>query len=282
MKNIIFDSEKKITYNWSGRFVPPGPEWIHMKRELTDYELIVVTEGTLYIADADTEYIVGPGEYLIMTPTSDQHGFKQGAVSFYWMHFSYDGGKNDHKESLSDEYVPGLLTIKKQSSLKNADRLIILLKQLMDSDKRYRESTLNGYLCGAVLSEIAAQGGAYRDYGLKIKGEQTFNDIKDYISWHISEPLKVRDVAEYFGYNEKYITTFFKDRAGVSIKQYILSEKFERAKVLLSETGTPVSEIAYSLGFQDAHNFSNAFKHLTGMSPGKWRETLNMHNIFNK
>ncbi|MDQ0195916.1 hypothetical protein J2T20_004322 [Paenibacillus wynnii] len=34
----------------AGVFNAPSPEWIHLSRSLQDYELIVVTEGTLYIA----------------------------------------------------------------------------------------------------------------------------------------------------------------------------------------------------------------------------------------
>ena len=38
---------------------------------------------------------------------------------------------------------------------------------------------------------------------------QLYTDIVDYISWRIRENFKVSEIAEYFGYNEKYITTFF-------------------------------------------------------------------------
>ena len=47
---------------------------------------------------------------------------------------------------------------------------------------------------------------------------QLYTDIVDYINWRIRENIKVSEVASYFGYNEKYITTFFKKNAGVSMK----------------------------------------------------------------
>ena len=106
-----------------------------------------------------------------------------------------------------------------------------------------------------------------------MKGEkhQLYTDIVDYISWRVREPVKVREVAAYFGYNEKYITTFFKKSAGISLKSYILERKMELAKSLLTDTNLPISQIGYDIGFSDNHNFSNAFKKMTGQSPSVYR-----------
>ena len=154
------------------------------------------------------------------------------------------------------------------------------MKQLQDSDRRYREVTLNRYLCSAILSEVALQNQIYPTYSNKLIKEQLYQDICDYVFWHLTEPLKVSQVAGYFGYNEKYLTTFFKQRSGISLKQYILQTKMERAKADLSETSEPVSQIAFRLGFSDAHNFSNAFRKLTGLSPSEYRDSYNRHNVF--
>lgn len=282
MKTIDFETAKGFSYHWCGMFVPPGEDWIHMSRNLRDYELMVVTEGTLHIGSDLEEFDVSEGEYLIMPPTVYQHGTGRGACSFYWVHFDYDGEKNDALLSDGGSYVQGHITMPVYGKISSPERVILLIKQLMDSDRRYREVSLNNLLTGVVLAEIAASSGEYRDYGRQVKGEQTFNDIKDYISWHIHEPLKVGQLAEYFGYNEKYITTFFRSRAGISLKQYILLEKIDKAKALLSETAEPISLIAYGLGWTDAHNFANAFKKIAGLSPGMFRESYNKRNVFNK
>ena len=41
----------------------------------------------------------------------------------------------------------------------------------------------------------------------------------------------------------------------------------------LTDTNHTVSQIAYNIGFQDAHNFSTAFRKLTGMTPGQYRKS---------
>ena len=291
MDYIRFNTEKEFIYHWCGKFVASDENWTHLTRHLTDYELFVVTEGVLHVGTDQKDYTVTPGEYLLMPPNSFEHGTKSSYCSFYWMHFGYNKEHNDHELLSSSEkapstaltpltYVPGYLLIPEQGKLTSPDRIIILMKQLQDSDRRYREMSLNRYLCSAILSEVALQGQIYPTYGNKIIKEQFYRDICDYVSWHITDNLKVSQVASYFGYNEKYLTTFFKQRAGISLKQYILQVKMDRAKASLSETTEPVSQIAFRLGFTDSHNFSNAFHKVTGLSPSEYRDIYNKHNVF--
>lgn len=279
---LDFDNNNGFTYRWCGKFTPPNNEWVHMTRRLVDYELMVVTDGTLYIADHTTEYVIEKGEFLLMPPTSCQHGTRTGSCEFYWMHFDYHNGLQDHsfRESITD-CPPDHLLLPIRGTLASPERIIILMKQLQDSDRRYKESILNGYLCGAVLAELSAQSkhSLVRDKQLK---EQLYSDILDYISWHSQENLRVSEIASYFGYNEKYLTTFVKKYSGITLKQHILQKKMELAKSTLSETTQPVSQIAYCLGFSDAHNFSNAFRKVTGLSPSEYRASYNKHNVFQK
>jgi len=283
MDYIRFNAEKEFNYHWCGKFVAPDAFWTHLTRVLQDYELFVVTDGILYIGTDEKEYVINPGEYLLMPPNRFQHGTKTSFCNFYWMHFGYNNEHNNHELLSAEEtltYVPGHLLMPEQGKLTSPDRIIILMKQLQDSDRRYREITLNRYLCSAVLAEVALQSQIYPTYGNKIIKEQFYRDICDYVSWHITDNLKVSQVANYFGYNEKYLTTFFKQRAGISLKQYILQVKMDRAKADLSETTEPVSQIAFRLGFSDAHNFSNAFHKVTGLSPSEYRDIYNKHNVF--
>ena len=277
-----FDVKEGFTYKWCGKFTPPNNEWIHLTRNLTDYELMVVTEGTLYIADHTREYVVNKGEYLLMTPTLHQHGTKPGACEFYWMHFNYHNGLQDHSShTVPSEYPAKHLIIPSQGCLSSLERIIILMKQLQDSDRRYKESTLNDSLCCAILAELSAQN-RHIQTGEKQLKEQLYSDILDYISWHAQSNLRVSEIASYFGYNEKYLTTFFKKYSGITLKQHILQTKMELAKSALSETTGPISQIAFSLGFSDAHNFSNAFHKVTGLSPSEYRASYNKHNVFQK
>ena len=69
MKLFCFDLSVPFRYHWAGKFRSPNDEWMHLTRRLTDFELMVVTDGILHIADGSTEYAVQTGEYLLMAPS---------------------------------------------------------------------------------------------------------------------------------------------------------------------------------------------------------------------
>ena len=103
--------------------------------------------------------------------------------------------------------------------------------------------------------------------------KQLYNDIVDYINYFISDNLKVSSIASHFGYNEKYLSRYFRETSGISLKQYILSQKIERANFLLSDTNMSVTSIADSLGFSNYHNFARTYKNITSMTPSEYRNT---------
>ncbi len=299
MNNISFSLKSSLNYHWCGRFVAPDASWMHMSRVLSDYELIIMIEGTLSIAGlyalpgsgsdstpAEESFTVHTGEYLLMPPTERQYGVKSSYCSFYWMHFSRSEAEkvSNKSDSLNTSESPSFsdenIKIPCQGTLRSIDRVILLLKQLQDSDRRYRNSLLNNSLTCAILAEISLQMTAGSEVEQARYREQICHDITDYISWHLAEPLRCSQIAEYFGYNEKYLTTFFRRNFGISLKNYIIREKMEHAKVILTESNTAVSELAFSLGFNDVHNFSNAFRNSVGLSPTEYRQVYSKHNVF--
>ena len=276
---VLFDflTDKEISFQWCGKFQSPSPDWMHLTRRLIDFELMVVTSGTLYIATSEKEYTVCKGEYLLMKPTDLQFGHKASDCSFYWLHFTYNSNCNDpdimdsyNEVLLSDK---GHLIILDTGPLPSLERIIILMKQLQDSSRRYGDTSLNQYLTSAILAELSNQNKLYYEHGEMNLQQQLYHDICDYIALHISENTKVSDLASYFGYNKKYLPAFFRRHSGINIKQYILLTKMEYAKAELTDTNHSISQVAYNIGFHDVHNFSIAFKKITGLSPSDYRNS---------
>ena len=76
-----------------------------------------------------------------------------------------------------------------------------------------------------------------------------------------------------YGYNEKYLSRYFKEVSNISLKQYILERKIERANFLLNDTNLTISNISDSLGFSNYHNFVRTYKKVTSMTPSDYRNT---------
>ena len=281
MKLFKFNSATPFQYNFAGKFTAPNNEWMHLTRQLFDFELFVVTDGILYIAADDTEYAVKRGEYLLMPPTKKQHGYKQGNCSFYWLHFHpvspYDVLELDVQNVEHDSIS---ITIPSYGELQSFERMVVLMKQLQDSERRYGMRCLNNFNTSVILSELSAQSFIYRKYNNSDNSSQLYNDIADYITLNICNNLKVADIADYFGYNEKYLTTYFKKWSKVSIKQFIMQTKMDHAKAELSETNHSISQIGYNIGYSDPHNFTNAFKKVTGLTPSDYRDSYSKRRLF--
>lgn len=92
-----------------------------------------------------------------------------------------------------------------------------------------------------------------------------------YISAHITEPLSIQVLAKRSGYSEYYFSHKFKEEIGTSINDYILKEKIDQAKLLLSGTTENIQTISDSLSFSNRSYFYTCFQKFVGMSPSEYR-----------
>ncbi|MCG8394360.1 MAG: AraC family transcriptional regulator [Pseudomonadales bacterium] len=61
-------------------------------------------------------------------------------------------------------------------------------------------------------------------------------------------------------------------QAGLSYRQLQDEERYRQAQRLLARQDNSISEVAYSLGYNDVANFSKAFKRWSGVTPRAYRE----------
>ncbi len=95
-----------------------------------------------------------------------------------------------------------------------------------------------------------------------------------YIRSNLHRPLRVEELAAHIGVDRSYLYKLFRGVYGVSPKQYILQAKTELAKNLLIHTDMKISEIATSLGYEDALCFSKMFAAHEHISPQRYRASL--------
>ena len=81
----------------------------------------------------------------------------------------------------------------------------------------------------------------------------------------------VKFCAQDMGYSPNYLSDLLKKETGKGTQEHIHYYLIEKAKTLLLGTEEPVSQIAYSLGFEYPQHFSKLFKNKTGMSPAEYR-----------
>jgi two-component system response regulator YesN len=97
-------------------------------------------------------------------------------------------------------------------------------------------------------------------------------DCCEYIEAHLAEELSLHKVAEQFLVSPEHLTRTFRKEKGVSFYQYVLLQRVQASKELLSTSSQKsMTEIAYSLGFPSSTLFCRTFKGMTGMTPSDYR-----------
>lgn len=81
-----------------------------------------------------------------------------------------------------------------------------------------------------------------------------------------------KDFANTLRVHVNHLNKVLKESTGKTTTEIISSRVTQEAKVLLKQTSWNISEIAYSLGFDEVSNFSNFFKKNTSLSPVAFRE----------
>jgi AraC-like DNA-binding protein len=87
------------------------------------------------------------------------------------------------------------------------------------------------------------------------------------------ERVKLSDyLAEQLHHDYTYLSNLFSAVEGVTIEQYFIHQKIERAKELLVYDELSLTEIAYRLGYSSLAHLSRQFKKVTGMTPSHFRQ----------
>ncbi|MBQ7373006.1 MAG: PocR ligand-binding domain-containing protein [Clostridia bacterium] len=96
--------------------------------------------------------------------------------------------------------------------------------------------------------------------------------VKKFIDENLCESLTVAEICSNFFISRQRLNSVFYERFKISVKQYVLKRKIDKAKKLLAQTTYSVTEIAEYLGFLDYNNFIQRFKSIVGITPLKYRK----------
>lgn len=96
----------------------------------------------------------------------------------------------------------------------------------------------------------------------------------NFIYENLHRKIRVTELAKISGLSTSYISRLFRKETGFKIQEYILQQKIEASKNMLSYTERPLCEIALTLGFPNQSYWTQAFRRIVGTTPSKFRATL--------
>ena len=133
------------------------------------------------------------------------------------------------------------------------------------------------------LTQLDLLGVLLRDEGFELLDDKTsrlVSEIKNLIirEIHMEEGRKPLEInfssylSKQLGYDYSYLSKLFSAVAGLTIEKFIIAQKIERVKELLTYEELNVTEIAWQLDYSSPQHMSNQFKQVTGMSPLDFRK----------
>ncbi|MCL6456376.1 MAG: AraC family transcriptional regulator [Gorillibacterium sp.] len=292
MEYLRTNVERPIIFLSAGHFVSDIP-WLHAKRIIDSYEIIISVNKTLYIAQGGVEYVVRPGEILLLSPDQVHEGYQlsEQEVSFLWLHFRPSGAyKHLNSVALADywgEQNKGANSLKLTDTItpfycapSSIERIHILFKQLQHV---VNSSTYTGiaadYIASSLLIELSDQTltELYRT-PTRMQGKWSMSEMIEWTRLHAMEDISVADIAAKFSYNKDYLSRSFKRKTGYHVQEYIHLIRIAKAKDILGRSSRSIRDIAQQVGFHDEKYFMRLFKRYEHITPTEYRQAYyNLH-----
>ena len=102
-----------------------------------------------------------------------------------------------------------------------------------------------------------------------IPTEKISDSILQYMSEH-PDIVTLKDIAARYGYHPNYISTLLRKETGRSFSEILLSQRMDRAIILVKSTNLSISEISLMLGYSNNNNFYKAFREYYHISPREY------------
>ncbi|MDX1682658.1 MAG: helix-turn-helix domain-containing protein, partial [Phycisphaeraceae bacterium] len=99
-------------------------------------------------------------------------------------------------------------------------------------------------------------------------------DALQYVHDHTSEGISVEDVLVEVQCSRSTLDRRMKAAVGCTAREAIIRSRVEKAKQMLTTTDANTESIAWHCGFEHPPRLFEAFKRVTGMTPGTYRQSM--------
>lgn len=226
-------------------------------------QLIYIEGGVAYIHLVDKTLII-PARHYVWIPKGRKHFVEMHRSVIIISLYFYNGDDDDHPFFNKGGIYP----------------ITALLMQMLSFTTRWQgdvlpESKAFPFLAGIknILPEISLKA-------LPIAVPTTHNErmqpVIAYITKHLLEPLTLKELCQQTGFSERTLARLFQETMKISFLQYFKLLRMIRAIEMMLQTEKSMSEIAYTLGYNNLSAFSNIFYQLTHTRPSEFARQLQL------
>lgn len=216
----------------------------------SSYLIHYVTSGKGVYERGGKKYTVKKGEAFIIYPdeATTYTADKENPWSYIWVAF---------EGSLASE-----LLVLERPVVKINGEPFYEVKNLVDTAD---------YISAEKVASVIMQ--VFNDiFAVKNTRSNVITQIENYVKTQYMTDISVDGIALAVRLDRRYLSRLFKNEKGVSLQDFIITVRLERAKELLLR-GVKVKDVASNCGYQSQFNFTKAFKKRFNVSPSKYIKT---------
>ncbi|GAB2640257.1 response regulator transcription factor [Emticicia sediminis] len=168
-----------------------------------------------------------------------------------------------------------------QLSDENVEELLAIFKKMhreIASDYAYKYDLLRNYVLELIHygQKLQPATAIYSTHNAASRVSSLFLELLER-QFPIESPQQklnlrtAKDYADRLSVHVNHLNKVLKENTGKTTTEIIGGRITQEAKILLKQTDWNISEIAYSLGFEEVAHFSNFFKRQTSLSPAQFR-----------
>jgi AraC-like DNA-binding protein len=281
------NSINQLSSHFRGKNVPEFIDSHYINRDYSRRHAFLLhshTEKTelYYVASGSSRYLVGDRFYNIAVGdiVICNQGMMHGESSiFEHDNSSYSMGVSGFQlENLPRNWICG----EEDTPVVHMGLLAPLVENyfhmlyVFSADKKNMQEICNCMAAAMILLVVENLESRDRRRAQRNESEKTAvtKYIRQYLDEHYQSDISIGGMASSLRISMSYASHIFKDRYGISPKQYIIERRLGTAQKLLQLTEKQVSEIGEEIGFQSTSHFITIFKKYIGVSPMQYRSTL--------
>ena len=152
----------------------------------------------------------------------------------------------------------------------DAIREHIMSMRESQSYRSARDTKLTGLLY-SLLSVLIEYGPNTLPSQFESRAEIYVEQVQQFVENNYVQKITVGDIAQTIGLNRSYLCSLFNQRMNMSIQEYLIHTRMNKACELMGNVELSIGDISRSVGYTDPLLFSKMFKKVKGESPRNYR-----------
>lgn len=104
----------------------------------------------------------------------------------------------------------------------------------------------------------------------------------DYIEDNLTEEINLEDISSQAYCSVPHFYRIFQITTGYSVMDYVRKRRLSQAAYELLTTNKRIIDVAFNYQFSSEESFIRSFSKLFGTTPGRYRKSNNVHDLFTK